>query len=112
MYVQILEFLYVFEVDGFDWDEGNWPKCAKHGLTKTEIEETFLYSPPMVQTDRTSQDKEVRYNAIGKTFSGRMVFLVFTIRDKNGRRLLRPISARYMPRKEVEHYERQRRQTD
>ena len=24
--------------DGFDWDDGNWPKCAIHGLTKDEIE--------------------------------------------------------------------------
>ncbi len=30
-----------FKIDGFDWDAGNWPKCAKHGLSKQEIEEVF-----------------------------------------------------------------------
>ena len=28
-------------IDGFDWDDGNWPKCAKHGLTKEDIESVF-----------------------------------------------------------------------
>jgi uncharacterized DUF497 family protein len=26
-------------VTGFQWDDGNWPKCAKHGVSKAEIEE-------------------------------------------------------------------------
>ena len=28
-------------IDGFDWDDGNWPKCAKHGLTKEDLESVF-----------------------------------------------------------------------
>ena len=26
------------EFDGFDWDDGNWPKCGKHGVGQAEIE--------------------------------------------------------------------------
>jgi len=43
--------------------------------------------------------------AIGQTGAGRFVFLVFTLREHDGKTYLRPISARYMHRKEIEHYE-------
>ncbi|MSQ72134.1 MAG: hypothetical protein EXR27_12695 [Betaproteobacteria bacterium] len=48
---------------------------------------------------------EERLRAIGKTESGRPVFLVFTIRVRAGKRVIRPVCARYMHRKEVRHYE-------
>ena len=48
---------------------------------------------------------ETRVGAIGKTAAGRHIFLVFTIREKKGGRYVRPISARYMHKKEVQHYE-------
>ena len=48
---------------------------------------------------------EERPRAIGKTGEGRYVFLVFTIRERNNERFIRPISARYMHGKEVAHYE-------
>lgn len=43
--------------------------------------------------------------AIGKTEAGRYVFLVFMLRESDGVVKLRPISARYMHQKEVQHYE-------
>jgi predicted DNA binding CopG/RHH family protein len=30
---------------GFDWDEGNWPKCGKHGVSRAEIEQVLLGQP-------------------------------------------------------------------
>lgn len=39
---------------------------------------------------------------------GRHIFVVFTLRDRGADRLIRPISARYMHRKEIEHYEEQK----
>jgi uncharacterized DUF497 family protein len=42
--------------------------------------------------------------AIGKTLAGRYVFLVFMLREVSGETMLRPISARYMHQKEVDHY--------
>jgi uncharacterized DUF497 family protein len=91
-------------VEGFDWDKGNRAKCLKHGVSIVEVEGVFR-GPLLVGPDvKHSQDEERQW-AIGKTDEGRWVFLVFTIRERGGKRLIRPISARYMHKKEVEHYE-------
>jgi uncharacterized DUF497 family protein len=58
--------------------------------------------------DRTA-GPETRFNAVGRTGEGRHAFIVFTIRQVGLDSLLRPISARYMHQKEIDHYERQRR---
>lgn len=46
------------------------------------------------------------HSPIRKTTAGRHVFLVFTIRENKGKKYIRPISARYMHQKEVQHYEK------
>jgi predicted DNA binding CopG/RHH family protein len=46
---------------------------------------------------------EEHLKAIGRTSRGRYVFVAFTIRERNGERLIRPISARYLHAKEVAH---------
>jgi uncharacterized DUF497 family protein len=94
-------------VVGFDWDQGNWPKCGKHGVSKAEIEHVLSHEP-LVLPDRHPQDAETRFNAVGKTESGRYVFAVFTIREREGEPFLRPISARYMHEEEIKHYEQQK----
>ena len=48
---------------------------------------------------------EARQRAIGKSATGRYVFVVFMLRDIDGQTKLRPISARYMHQKEIAHYE-------
>lgn len=88
----------------FEWDEGNWPKCAKHGVSKAEIE-FVLTSTPKVMPDRSPVTQETRFNAIGLTQEARHLFIVFTIRETNLNKRLRPISARYMHRKEIDRYE-------
>jgi len=30
------------EFESFDWDDDNWRKCGKHGLTREDIEALFL----------------------------------------------------------------------
>lgn len=95
------------KVAGFEWDEGNWPKCGKHGVSKAEIEDV-LSGKPLVLSDRYSQDVEARFNAVGKNEDGRHIFVVFTLRESDGQKLIRPISARYMHVKEIENYERQK----
>jgi len=52
------------KIDGFDWDEGNWPKCARHGVSKAEIEFVLL-GDPQVLPDRTLLSAETRFNAVG-----------------------------------------------
>jgi uncharacterized protein len=49
---------------------------------------------------------ETRLKAIGFTTEGRAVFLIFTERRRGSRRLIRPISARYMHAKEIRAYEK------
>jgi uncharacterized protein len=50
---------------------------------------------------------ERRFRAIGRTTEGRSIFVVFTWRHRRKERLIRPISARYMHRKEVEAHEKE-----
>lgn len=92
------------KIAGFDWDDGNWPKCGKHGVSREEIEQVLLDGPAVMPDPNPD---EPRLRAIGKTDAGRDVFLVFMLRNIEGQTRLRPISARYMHRKEVEHYEHQ-----
>ena len=91
---------------GFDWDVGNRAKCQKHGVPAADIEALFS-SPLLIIPDAVHSKTETRIRALGKTGAGRMVFLVFTVRLKGGRRLIRPISARYMHAKEVASYEKE-----
>jgi len=90
---------------GFDWDEGNLEKCQKHGVTVEEIESVFV-GTPAIGPDAAHSTAEARFLAIGTARSGRYVFLAFTWRERDGAHLIRPISARYMHAKEVQHYER------
>ena len=87
---------------GFEWDRGNWPKCGKHGVSREEIEEIFDDVPAVMADPHPG---ESRMRAIGRTRSGRYVFLVFMLRNAHGGALIRPISARYMHSKEIAHYE-------
>lgn len=96
-------------ISGFDWDAGNWPKCAKYGLSKLEIEEVFE-GVPAVMADPHPDEPCMR--AIGKTHAGRYVFLVFMLRMFDGLTYIRPISARYMHRKEIDRYEQIQKQAN
>jgi len=94
------------QIGGFDWDDGNWPKCGKHGLTRDEIESVFrgefaTFDDPYTAT------AERRLRAIGRIGNGRHIFVVFCLRERNGVTYVRPISARYMHQHEVRHYEQE-----
>ena len=93
-------------VAGFDWDVGNRAKCEKHGVSVAEIEGLFS-RPVFIIPEVIHSRGEERRKAIGKTANGRPVFLVFTVRERAGKHLIRPVSARYMHRKEIEHYEKE-----
>ena len=93
--------------DGFDWDDGNRDKCIKHGLSLAEIEALLLGYPRIAPALRHSATEE-RLMAVGRNSQGRAIFVVFTIRQRNGMRLIRPLSARYMHKKEIENYEAKR----
>jgi uncharacterized protein len=93
-------------VAGIDWDEGNREKCRKHGVSLAEIDEV-LTGDPRVAPDVAHSHAEDRFVAVGRTRENRPVFVAFTFRTKHGRRFIRPVSARYMHRMEVERYEKE-----
>jgi len=90
--------------DGFDWDAGNRHKCQKHGLSIAEIE-AFLLGNPRIAPDVKHSAHEERSLAIGRNGRGSALFVVFTIRHRDGKPLIRPLSARYMHEEEIEGYE-------
>ncbi|MDI1346825.1 MAG: BrnT family toxin [Pseudolabrys sp.] len=92
------------DADGFDWDAGNLAKCQKHGLSVAEIE-VFLLSDPRIAPDFRHSEHEERLLAVGRDSQERAIFVAFTIRVRDGRRLIRPLSARYMHKKEIDGYE-------
>jgi hypothetical protein len=94
------------QADGFDWDRGNQAKCEKHGLSIAVIESLFTQALAILP-DAAHSLRERRFRAIGRTEKGRAVFIVFTTRRKGDELLIRPISARYMHKKEIEVYEKE-----
>ena len=72
---------------GFDWDSGNKPKCRNYGLALKEIEDFFTQSGLFVMPDIHHSQVEERYIAYRPSPKGR------------------PISARYMHKKEIKEYE-------
>ncbi|MGH8276807.1 MAG: BrnT family toxin [Steroidobacteraceae bacterium] len=92
---------------GFAWDEGNRRKCEKHGASLAEVEYVLAHAESVILPDLKNYRIESRFLAIGRTEKGRFMFVVFTPRSSAGATLLRPISARYMHRKEVSKYEQE-----
>lgn len=91
-------------VAGFEWDDGNWPKCGKHGVSKAEIEGLFENEPAVYPDPVHSRDEQRRL-AIGTTAEDRWLLVAFTLRCTSERTLIRPISARRMHTREVAYYE-------
>lgn len=90
------------EITGFDWDAANERKSQdKHSVSKLEAEEVFFNVPILLLNDEKHSESEQRFHALGKTDTGRLLHITFTIRSNK----LRVISARDMHRKEKKVYE-------
>jgi|SRR3990170_6780086 len=88
--------------EGFDWDAGNIDKIwERHKVSASECEQIFFHEPLVAAPDEKHFDREERFYALGHTDAGRLLFIVFTIRNNR----IRPISARDMNRKERKEYE-------
>jgi hypothetical protein len=81
----------------FDWDDGNREKCARR-VPLREIEALIDDSRTLIAGD--PYEGETRFRAIGRNSEGRPLFVVFTMREREGQLYVRPISARYMHRNE------------
>ncbi len=89
---------------GFDWDEVNLGKRQKHGVSLAEIE-TMFAGTVLIAPDPARSVREERFKAIGAGAEGRRLFVVFTLRTREAKTFLRPVSARYMHRREIKAYE-------
>jgi hypothetical protein len=88
-------------VEGFHWDKGNTEKnWERHRVTHIECEEVFFNKPLVVKEDGPHSMAEDRYYVLGQTDNGRLLFVVFTIRENK----IRVISARDINRKERRLY--------
>lgn len=90
-------------IAGFEWDVGNVRKSlTKNGVQSAEAEQLFFNDPLLVSDDIAHSAAEWRFQALGKTNAGRLLFAAFTLRV-NGT-LIRPISVRDMNAKERLRY--------
>lgn len=86
---------------GFEWDNGNLLKnWEEHRVSASECEQVFFNKPLLTGSDEKHSQKEVRFYALGQTDTGRLLFVVFTVRGN----LIRVISARDMNKKERKVY--------
>jgi uncharacterized DUF497 family protein len=93
-------------IEGFDWDEGNSRKnVEKHDVSQAEAEQIFFNDPLLIVEDVSHSVREMRLHALGRTDTGRLLHISFTVRGDG--RLIRVISARAMHRKERVHYEQE-----
>jgi len=90
------------KIVGVEWDDGNWPKCGKHGVGQDEVEYALRHMKFCIHQENT---KETRFRTASRIPNGRAVFIVYTHRERDGKIYLRPISTRYMHGKEVAQYE-------
>jgi len=92
-----VNFDQLSDLEGFDWDEGNRGKNrVKHDVSDGECEEIFFNSPLLLMDDARHSDEELRFAAFGITDAGRILTVVFTVRQQ----LIRVISARDVNKKE------------
>jgi len=82
----------------FDWDEANEEHIARHRVSRYEAE-SILTDPFGEIIDSEFVDGELRYRQIGSTPSGRILFVIFTMR----RGAMRPVTSfeasRFMARR-------------
>ena len=80
----------------FEWDEFNTTKIRlKHGIIPEEAEQPF-FNDYWAHFDETHSSAEKRYQLLGANNTGRILFIIFTIRQDQ----IRIISARRASKKE------------
>ena len=96
------------KVSAFDWDDGNRGKCRKHGLSMADVEHVLISAQNRIRS-RCSKLAHGRHAISPLERPARVVFsfVVFTLRLANDEIKLRPISARYMHKKEIAKYEKE-----
>jgi uncharacterized DUF497 family protein len=88
----------------FQWDKGNEDKnWKKHRVSREEVEQVFFDQRKQDYPDPKHSQTEVRKLLVGKTKTGRVLLVVYTLREDK----VRVISARDLNKaKEGELYEK------
>jgi len=88
----------------FIWDEGNKDKnWIKHKVSNRECEEIFFDEKKKIYKDKLHSINEERFILLGRTKKKRLLYAVFTIRNRK----IRIISARDINKKERRFYEKE-----
>ena len=98
----LLLWLLETDVIEFQWDTGNRSKNrVKHDISTLEVEEVFILglAIPLGIQIRPAVEEE-RLGLVGPTKAGRVLQVVFTLREGK----VRPISARPASKKERKEY--------
>lgn len=94
----------VQDAHGFEWDPGNRDKnWVKHKVSNEECEEAFFDPHKRILETGKEVGREKRRLLVASTQSGRLLFVVFVIR--NGK--VRVISARDLNKRERGLYEKE-----
>lgn len=88
------------KIGGFEWDFGNLGHIRKHNVKVKECEEVFFNKPFLLSKDEAHSIIEERFQVLGLTDRGRLVFLAFTVRKNK----IRVVSARDQNKKERERF--------
>ncbi len=97
------EFMELFKkAYEFEWNKGNVGKNKKHGLEDAHCEEPFFDVDKVIYADAIHSSGEERFILLGKTKTGRLLFVAFTVRGGK----VRVISARDLNKREVHLYEK------
>jgi hypothetical protein len=72
---------------GFDWDDANADHILRHGVIPNEVEEAASQKNVVFRAKTVKREK--RWRLFGKTFAGRYLVVVFTVR----RKLFRAVTA-------------------
>ena len=75
----VIHFNSVVDAIEFDWDEENRRHLADHRIAPGEFEELMNNGP--VDIDFVFVNQEERYRSVGVTNSGRLLSVVWTIRN-------------------------------
>jgi len=102
VYHEIYTMVLEKNIIAFEWDEGNTTKnWVKHQVSNGEAEEVFYDKNKMTTDDFLHSQLEKRFVLLGKTKTGRLLKLIYTVRQNK----IRIISARDANRKEEKFYE-------
>ncbi len=74
--------------------------------TRKVKKDFFLQKKVYIAPDVKHSDEEERFLAIGEGPKNKLIVVAFTFRNISNKKLIRPISARFMNKKEVQKYEK------